>query len=55
MEWPGYDKDELFGFHKVVDEAEFLLLLRCSVFAEELHIHRENGARCHTNSQVSQQ
>ena len=55
MEWPGYDKNELFGFHKVVDEAEFLLLLRCSVFAEELHIHRENGARCHTNSQVSQQ
>jgi hypothetical protein len=26
MEWPGYDKDELFGFHKVVNEPDFLPL-----------------------------
>ena len=26
MEWPGYDKDELFGFHKVINEPEFLPL-----------------------------
>ena len=26
MEWPGYDKDELFGFHKVINEPDFLPL-----------------------------
>jgi hypothetical protein len=26
MQWPGYDKDELFGFHKVVNEPDFLPL-----------------------------
>jgi len=26
MEWPGYDKDELFGFHKVTNEPDFLPL-----------------------------
>jgi hypothetical protein len=25
-EWPGYDKDELFGFHKVINEPDFLPL-----------------------------
>ena len=24
MEWPGYNKDELFGFHKVINEPDFL-------------------------------
>ena len=26
MEWPGYDKDELFGFHKVINEPDFFPL-----------------------------
>ena len=26
MQWPGYDKDELFGFHKVINEPDFLPL-----------------------------
>jgi hypothetical protein len=26
MEWPGYDNDELFGFHKVINEPDFLPL-----------------------------
>jgi hypothetical protein len=26
MEWPGYDKGELFGFHKVINEPDFLPL-----------------------------
>jgi hypothetical protein len=26
MEWPGYDKDELFGLHKVINEPDFLPL-----------------------------
>ena len=26
MEWPGYDKDELFGFHKVINEPDVLPL-----------------------------
>ena len=26
MEWPGYDKDELFGFHKVINEPDFFRL-----------------------------
>ena len=26
MEWPGYDKNELFGFHKVINEPDFLPL-----------------------------
>ena len=26
MQWPGYDKEELFGFHKVINEPDFLPL-----------------------------
>src|SRR5271168_3564653 len=26
MQWPGYDKDELFGLHKVINEPDFLPL-----------------------------
>jgi len=26
MEWPGYDKNELFGFHKVINEPDFFPL-----------------------------
>ena len=26
MEWPGYDKDELFSFHTVINEPDFLPL-----------------------------
>ena len=40
MEWPGYDKDELFGFHKVINEPDFLPLHFVRILSQTAKLFR---------------
>jgi hypothetical protein len=40
MEWPGYDKDELFGLHKVINEPDFLPLHFIRVLTQAAKLFR---------------
>jgi hypothetical protein len=40
MEWPGYDNDELFGFHKVINEPDFLPLYFVGVLTQAARLFR---------------
>jgi hypothetical protein len=40
MEWPWYDKDELFGFHKVINEPDFLPLHFIRVLTQAAKLFR---------------
>ena len=40
MEWPGYDKDELFGFHKVINEPDFLPLHFVRILTQAARLFR---------------
>ena len=40
MKWPGYDNDELFGFHKVINEPDFLPLHFVRVLTQAAKLFR---------------
>jgi hypothetical protein len=40
MEWPGCDKDELFGFHNVINEPDFLPLHFVRILAQAAKLFR---------------
>jgi hypothetical protein len=45
MEWPGYDKDELFGFHKVINEPDFLPLHFVRVLTQAAKLFRTHHGK----------
>src|SRR5262249_51383838 len=45
MEWPGYDKDELFGFHKVINEPDFLPLHFVRILTQAAKLFRTHHGK----------
>ena len=45
MEWPGYDKDELFEFHKVINEPDFLPLHFIRILAQAAKLIRKQRGK----------
>jgi hypothetical protein len=45
MEWPGYDKDELFGFHRVINEPDFFPLHFVRILIQAAKLFRNYRGR----------
>ena len=45
MEWPGYDKDELFEFHKVINEPDFLPLHFIRILTQAAKLSRTHRGK----------
>jgi hypothetical protein len=45
MEWPGYDKDELFGFHKVINEPDFYPLHFVRILTQAAKLFRSHRGK----------